>query len=125
VIGVDRHDLPGVVRAKMESPPLADHSADVLVYSLSLYGTPTDLFSYFREARRMLRPGGHVLIVEPASSFSPEGLGRFLTGLRGFGFESVSSPRELRDVDGTMLTALHLTKTGEIGETRAAMFSRR
>jgi superfamily II DNA or RNA helicase len=125
VIGVDRHELAGVVRGKMESPPLENLSADVLVYSLSLYGTADDLFSYFHEASRVLRPGGHVLIVEPASSFSPSGLGRFLAGLRGFGFELVSSPRELRDADGMILTALHLTKTGEIGEMSTVMFERK
>jgi len=125
VIGVDRHDLPGVLQGKMESPPLADHSADVLVYSLSLYGNASDLFTYFREARRILRPGGHILIVEPASSFTPTGLDRFLTGLRGLGFEAVRSVRELRDTDRTVLTALHLTKTGESSEMSTNMFERK
>jgi SAM-dependent methyltransferase len=125
VTGVDRHDLPGVVKGKMESPPLADHAADVVVYSLSLYGTACDLYAYFREARGILRPGGHVLIVEPASSFTATGLDRFLAGLSGLGFESVRSPRELRDADGTGLTAMHLTKTGEPSETGTDMFGRR
>lgn len=52
VIGLDRHELPGQIKGKMEAPPLPNASADVLIYSLSLYGTTKDLRDYFTQARR-------------------------------------------------------------------------
>ena len=87
IIGLDRHTLPGQLKGKMENPPLPDKSADVLIYSLSLYGTASDLLAYFTHAARILRGGGHLFIVEPASAFTPEGLTSFLDGLRRSGFE--------------------------------------
>ena len=125
VIGLDRHDRPGQLRGKLENPPLPDRSADVLIYSLSLYGTPDDLFAYFTHAARILRGGGHLFIVEPASSFSDEGLKRFIAGLHQFGFELVGTAKELRGEDGTLLKALHLTLTGEIGQPSTASFERK
>jgi len=113
VIGLDRHDLPGIVRGKMEAPPLPDDAADVLVYSLSLYGTPADVLAYFAQAVRVLRAGGHLFVVEPASAFTAEGVIRFCEGLRRFGFELVGGVRELRGEEGTRLTGMHFTLTGE------------
>jgi hypothetical protein len=86
LIGLDRHDyakqLGGpYVRGKMETPPLPDKSADVLIYSLSLYGTSSDLLAYFTHASRILRGGGHLFIVEPTSTFTPVGLACFVDGL--------------------------------------------
>lgn len=125
VIGLDRHDRPGQLRGKMENPPLLDRSADVLIYSLSLYGTADDLLAYFTHTARILRGGGHLFIVEPATAFSEEGLKRFVVGLHQFGFELVGSAKELRGEDGTLLKALHLTLTGETGKPVASFFERK
>ncbi len=125
VIGLDRHDLPGQLRGKMENPSLPDRSADVLIFSLSLYGTTSDLLAYFTHAARILRGGGHLFIVEPDSSFTAEGLARFVNGLRQFGFELVGSVKDLRGEDGTLLKGMHLTLTGEMGKPRVEMFERK
>lgn len=125
VIGLDRHDLPEQLRGKMEKPPLPDDSADVLVYSLSLYGTASDLLAYFKHAVRILRGGGHLFVVEPASSFTDEGLLRFLKGLHQFGLEVVGTVKNIRGEDGTLLMAMHLTLTGEMGEPKEAEFERK
>ena len=125
VVGLDRHDLPGQLRGKMENPPLPDKSADVLIYSLSLYGTASDLFTYFTHARRILRGGGHLFIVEPDSTFTSEGLVRFVNGLRQFGFELVGSVKELRGEDGTLLKGMHFSLTGEMGKPEIEAFERK
>ncbi|MBI3741983.1 MAG: hypothetical protein HY257_09555 [Chloroflexi bacterium] len=125
VIGLDRHDIAGQMRGKMENPPFDDKSGDVLIYSLSLYGTASDLFAYFTHARRILRGGGHLFIVEPESSFTSEGLARFVNALRQFGFELVGSVKDLRGGDETLLKGMHLTLTGEIGKPVAEMFERK
>ena len=83
------------MRGKMENPPLPDKSANVLIYSLSLFGTASDLMAYFTQAVRILRGGGHLFIVELDSTFTPEGLARFIKGLSKFGFELVGSVKDL------------------------------
>ncbi|MEK7783871.1 MAG: methyltransferase domain-containing protein, partial [Chloroflexota bacterium] len=125
VTGLDRHDRPGQLRGKMENPPLPDKSADVLIYSLSLYGPAADLKNYFAHAGRILRGGGHLFIVEPNSVFTSEGLARFVDGLRQFGFELVGTVKELRGEDGTLLKALHLTLTGDMGDPPTSLFERK
>ncbi|MDE3088214.1 MAG: hypothetical protein KGJ80_02360, partial [Chloroflexota bacterium] len=125
VIGLDRHDLPGQLRGKMENPLLPDKSADVLIYSLSLYGTAADLMQYFTHAARILRGGGHLFIVEPESSFTVEGLARFVNGLKQFGFELVGSVKDLRGEDGTLLRSMHLTLTGEMGKPQETNLERK
>jgi hypothetical protein len=125
VTGLDRHERAGQLQGKMENPSLPDKSADVLIYSLSLYGTASDLFAYFTHARRILRGGGHLFIVEPDSSFTPEGLARFVNGLRQFGFELVGSVKDLRGEDGTLLKGMHLTLTGEMGKPNMEAFERK
>ena len=41
--------------------------------SLSMWGTPADRLAYLREAKRLLRPLGKLVIAEPAQSFgSPD-----------------------------------------------------
>ncbi len=125
VIGLDRHNRPGQLRGKMENPPLPGKSADVLIYSLSLYGTAADLKNYFAHAARILQGGGHLFIVEPDSAFTPDGLVPFVEGLRQFGFELVGAVKELRGEDGTLLKALHLTLTGEVGDPPETLFERK
>jgi hypothetical protein len=125
IIGLDRHDRPGQLCGKMENPPLPDKSADVLIYSLSLYGTAADLLAYFTHAARVLRGGGHLFIVEPDSAFTPAGLVRFVNALNQFGFELVRSVKDLRGEDGTVLKGMHLTLTGEMGQLEEAAFERK
>jgi SAM-dependent methyltransferase len=48
---------------------LPDGEADFVVMSLSMWGTPADRLAYLREAKRLLRPLGKLVIVEPALSF--------------------------------------------------------
>jgi SAM-dependent methyltransferase len=125
VLGLDRHDHPGVLRGKMEDPPLDDRSADFLVYSLSLYGTATDLVKYFSHARRILRPGGGMVIVEPESSFSEPGLKRFVHGLGQYGFVLPEGPKRLRTPDGTTLLGMHFVLSGDKGRPQEYMFERK
>jgi hypothetical protein len=67
-------------------------------------------------AARISRGGGHLIIVEPESASTDEGLARFVGGLKQFSFELVSTVKELRGEDGTLLKGMHLTLTGEIGK---------
>ncbi len=125
IIGLDRHDLPGQLQGKMENPPFPDNSADVLIYSLSLYGTAADLFAYFTHATRILRGGGHLFIVEPDSSLTTDGLASVLNGLQHFGFELVGTVKDLRGEEGTLLKGMHLTLTGEKGKPEEKFFERK
>jgi SAM-dependent methyltransferase len=125
VIGLDRHDLPGVVRGKMEAVPFPADAADVVIFSLSLYGTAADLLRYFAEAARVLRGGGHLFIVEPASAFSVDGLARFIKGLQRFGFELVGAPKELRSEADVCLRAMHFTLSGDPGRPDDAFLLRK
>jgi Hypothetical methyltransferase/SNF2-related domain len=125
VTGLDRHELPGQVKGKMENPSLPDNSADVMIYSLSLYGTGDDLRDYFTHARRILRGGGHLFIVEPGSTFTPEGLMLFVNDLQQFGFEQVGKVRDIRGEDGIVLTGMHFTLTGEMGKPEETFFEKK
>jgi hypothetical protein len=125
VIGLDRHDLPGQVIGKMEDPPLPDGSADVMIYSLSLYGTANDLRAYFTHARRILRGGGHLFLVEPGSTFTPEGLTHFIRDLQQFGFEQVGNARDIRGEDGIVLKGMHFTLSGEPGKPEETFFEKK
>ena len=130
MIGLDRHHQPEqpsrqYVRGKMENPPLPDKSVDVLIYSLSLFGTPSDLMAYFTQAVRILRGGGHLFIVELDSTFTPEGLARFVKGLSKLGLELVGSVKDLWSQDGAKLKGMHFTLTGEMGQPEEAEFERK
>lgn len=125
VTGLDRHGLPGQVKGKMENPPLPDASADVLIYSLSLYGTSDDLRAYFTHAKRILRGGGHLFIVEPGSTFTPEGIIHFINDLQQFGFEQVGNIRDIRSEDGIVLIGMHFTLTGDVGKPEETAFERK
>jgi len=125
VTGLDRHDLPGQVKGKMEDPPLPDSSTDVMIYSLSLYGTANDLRTYFTHARRILRGGGHLFIVEPGSAFTSDGLIHFVSDLQQFGFEQVGNVRDIRGEDGIVLKGMHFTLKGELGKPEETSFEKK
>lgn len=130
VIGLDRHYQPEqpdnrYVRGKMENPPFADKSADVLIYSLSLFGTTSDLMAYFTHAVRILRGGGHLFIVEPDATFTYTGLTRFVKGLQQFGFELVGTVKDLWSQDGAKLKGLHFSLTGEMCNPNESLFERK
>lgn len=130
VIGLDRHYQPEqpdnqYIQGKMENPPFPDKSADVLIYSLSLYGTPSDLMAYFSHAARILKGGGHLFIVEPDSTFTDTGLACFIKGLQQFGFELVGSVKDLWSQDGARLKGLHFCLTGELCDPNETLFERK
>lgn len=63
------------VRANLDSLPVADRTADLLV-SMQVIEHLWDLPRFLRESRRVLRPGGSVVVTTPNRvTFSP-GLGR-------------------------------------------------
>ena len=74
--------------------PLPEESLDMVIFSLSLMGE--EVSSYIKEARRVLKNDGLLIIAEVKSRFSDEGettpeamekgLKRFASGLRGYGF---------------------------------------
>lgn len=130
VIGLDRHHQPEqpdtqYIRGKMENPPFPDKSAHVLIYSLSLFGTTSDLMAYFTHAARILRGGGHLFIVEPDATFTDTGLARFVKGLQQFGFELVGTVKDLWSQDGAKLKGMHFTLTGEKGKPEEILFERK
>ncbi len=57
-----------VISADMARLPLDSATVDAAVYSLSLM--PTNLKDIVREANRILKPGGQLLVVEVASRFA-------------------------------------------------------
>ena len=80
-----RSKLPGVrfEIADVSALPVPDNSADVMVNALSLCHVE-DLVPAFSEAARVLRPGGHLLVV----------------GIRGYFMESRLSPLLQRNAAG-------------------------
>lgn len=85
MLEVARSKLPGVrfEIADVSALPVPDGSADVMVNALSLCHVE-DLVPAFSEAARVLRPGGHLLVV----------------GIRGYFMESRLSPLLQRDAAG-------------------------
>lgn len=85
MLEVARSKLPGVpfALADVSALPVPDRSADVIVNALSLCHVE-DLHPTFAEAARVLRPGGHLLVV----------------GIRGYFMESRLSPLLARDTAG-------------------------
>lgn len=69
--------------------PLADGAVDVVVFCLSLMGT--NYGEFVVEARRILRPGGTVLVVEVASRFEEQDPRAFKAAVARLGFEAEDS----------------------------------
>ncbi|KAL5718125.1 25S rRNA (adenine(645)-N(1))-methyltransferase [Ranunculus cassubicifolius] len=83
---------PSVIECDMSSTPLESSSIDVAVFCLSLMGT--DFPCYLREAQRVLKASGWLVIAEVKSRFDPNSGGadpdRFLKAVCELGFVSVS-----------------------------------
>lgn len=84
--------------------PLGDGAADIVVFCLSLMGV--DYISFLKEAWRILRPGGALLIAETKSRI--ESTGRFIRGVETLGFEKIKA-----DEGNKMFVLFHFTKTSE------------
>jgi SAM-dependent methyltransferase len=80
VVGVDlsevmltraRHAVPDAqfVTGQLTDLPLADHDVDHVVCSLALTHIP-NLQPFFAEAARVMRPGGHLLILDTRGHFT-------------------------------------------------------
>lgn len=73
-----------VVACDIAHTPLADSAVDVAVFCLSLMGT--NYGDFMAEARRIVRPGGHVLVAEVASRFDGQDPGAFKRAVVQMGF---------------------------------------
>lgn len=60
---------PSVIACNMSKTPLESKSVDVAVFCLSLMGV--NYPSYLKEANRVLKPGGWLLVAEVRSRFDP------------------------------------------------------
>ena len=62
-----------LLEAGAEGLPLADASQDLLVFRFSLHHIPPQLYpDVFREAARVLRPGGQLYVMEPLAEGSSQ-----------------------------------------------------
>lgn len=73
-----------VVACDIAHTPLADSAVDVAVFCLSLMGT--NYGDFMAEARRIVRPGGHVLVAEVASRFDAQDPAAFKRAVVQMGF---------------------------------------
>jgi hypothetical protein len=77
--------------------------------SLSMWGTPEDRLAYLHEAKRLLRPIGKLVIVEPTQTFGDAakwktGAGRFAMVLERLGMR-LAEAREYTVDEGASLVA--------------------
>ncbi|KAH9313118.1 hypothetical protein KI387_028153, partial [Taxus chinensis] len=83
---------PSVIACDMAHTPLTESSVDVAVFCLSLMGT--DFPDYLKEAYRVLKPGGWLLVAEVKSRFDPDNDGadpnKFVKALNSLGFNIAS-----------------------------------
>lgn len=81
---------PGVVAGDMAHTPLPDGGVDVAVFCLALMG-PSH-WAFLREARRVLRAGGDLLVTEVKSRFDDAkgGVDGFVAGAAALGFDAVA-----------------------------------
>ena len=87
--------------------PLHDRSVDIGVYCLALMGT--SVREYVREAHRVLKPGGMLMVAEVKSRFESETLGGidgFVQTLRKMGFDCTH-----KDERNKMFVLLHFVKS--------------
>jgi superfamily II DNA or RNA helicase len=76
---------PSVIACDMSNTGLEGEILDVAVFSLSLMGTNWQ--DYFKEAFRMLRPGGLLKISEPASGWEKDNFSELKLGIEAAGFQ--------------------------------------
>ncbi|KAL2246897.1 ribosomal RNA-processing protein 8 [Sesamum indicum] len=83
---------PSVIACDMSNTPLDPSSVDVAVFCLSLMGT--NFPNYLKEANRVLKPNGWLLIAEVKSRFDPNTGGadpnKFVKAICELGFTSTS-----------------------------------
>ncbi|KAL1213152.1 Ribosomal RNA-processing protein 8 [Cardamine amara subsp. amara] len=122
---------PSVIACDMSSTPLESSSVDVAVFCLSLMGT--NYSSYIKEAHRVLRPSGWLLIAEVKSRFDPNNGGAdpkdFVKAVCDLGFTSA-----LKDFSNKMFILLHFKKKEQLNsnqkkiewpELKACLYKRR
>ncbi|XP_010441202.1 PREDICTED: ribosomal RNA-processing protein 8-like [Camelina sativa] len=122
---------PSVIACDMSNTSLESSSVDVAVFCLSLMGT--NYSSYIKEAHRVLRPSGMLLIAEVKSRFDPNNGGAdpkdFVKAVCDLGFTSV-----LKDVSNKMFILLHFKKKEQLDsnqktikwpELKACLYKRR
>ncbi|KAB2034143.1 hypothetical protein ERO13_D04G058000v2 [Gossypium hirsutum] len=98
---------PSVISCDMSNTPLRPSSVDVAVFCLSLMGT--NYASYLKEACRVLKPSGWLLIAEVKSRFDPNNGGAdpnmFSKAVCEMGFTSA-----LKDFSNKMFVLLYFKK---------------
>lgn len=122
---------PSVIACDMSNTPLDTSSIDVAVFCLSLMGT--NFASYLREAHRVLKKSGWLLIAEVKSRFDPNNGGadpdKFSKAICELGFTSIS-----KDFSNKMFILLYFkkkekqnSKKGEIEwpELKPCLYKRR
>lgn len=101
---------PSVIACDMAHTPLIASSVDVAVFCLSLMGT--DFPNYLKEAHRVLKPRGWLLVAEVKSRFDPGNGGadpnKFIKALRSLGFSIVS-----KDFSNKMFMLFYFQKEKE------------
>lgn len=100
------HD-PSVIACDMSNTPLGSSSVDVAVFCLSLMGT--NFSNFLKEAHRVLKTSGWLLIAEVKSRFDPSNGGadpnKFTKAVCDLGFTSVS-----KDFSNKMFILLYFKK---------------
>lgn len=101
---------PSIIACDMANTPLDPSSVDVAVFCLSLMGTTFP--NYLKEAHRVLKPSGWLLIAEVKSRFDPNTGGadpeKFAKAISELGFTSVS-----KDFSNKMFILLYFRKKKE------------
>lgn len=97
-----------VVACNIAHVPLGDGAVDVAVFCLSLMGT--DYVQFLVEGRRILRPGGLLVVAETKSRIPS--VGRFIRGVEALGFTKVDA-----DESNKMFVLFRFTKAAAARST--------